>query len=76
MGNVEGEEICCPDPLQESMIYIHMVTCTKLFEMTVPGARAYTSCPKSCVDSEHDSVNLTVGTEDRMAYGKSSLKTL
>ncbi|KAI4530523.1 hypothetical protein MG293_019412 [Ovis ammon polii] len=56
------------------MIYVHMVTCTKLFEMTVSGARAYTSCPKSCVDSECDSVNLTVGTEGRMAYGKSSLK--
>lgn len=56
------------------MIYIHMVTCTKLFEMTVPGARAYTSCPKSYVDSECDSVNLTVGTDGRMAYGKSSLK--
>lgn len=56
------------------MIYVHMVTCTKLFEMTVPGARAYTSCPKSCVDSECDSVNLIVGTEGRTAYGKSSLK--
>lgn len=69
-----GGEICCPDPLQVSMIDIHMVRCTKPFKMTVPGVRICTSCPESCVDSEHDSVILTVGTEGRMAHGKSSLK--
>lgn len=40
--------------------------------MTVSEQRATLSCPKSCV--QRDSVNLTVGTEGRMAYGKSSLK--